>query len=76
MFKEILLSTGVSIVIILSISEIFKEACIHGLHDSFFKYLSNWKTLVNISRQKLRSITPLPIINVNHISGIYCFISI
>lgn len=44
MFKEILLSTGVSIVITLSISEIFKEACVHGLDGSFFKYLSNWKT--------------------------------
>ena len=44
MFKEILLSTGVSIVTTLSISEIFKEACIHGLDGLFFKYLSNWKT--------------------------------
>lgn len=42
-FKEILLSTGVSIVITLSISEIFKEAYIHGLDGLFFKYLTNWK---------------------------------
>ena len=42
-FKEILLSTGVSSVITLSISEIFKEAYIHGLDGLFFKYLANWK---------------------------------